>query len=109
MTTPPNQVGQMSASRQSEAGFILRVVSLLVLGLCVVVALIVYGQFWPRRWQARVPMTNTRDVERSVGKPIRVTIHGDGSIQWDYTHWWSGTAHVYFHTNGNFYRIFTEW
>ena len=69
----------------------------------------VYGQHWPRWWQARVPVTNMGDVERSIGKPLHVVTNADGSILWDYTRWWSGTARVYFHTNGDFYRIFTEW
>jgi len=50
-----------------------------------------------------------QDVERSVGKPSHVSTNSEGIIKWDYTRWWSGTANVYFHTNGDFYRIFTEW
>ncbi len=81
-----------------------------ILGLLVLaIAFLVYGLHWPRWWQARVPWTNMRDVEASVGKPLQVSTNSDGSIGWDYTHWWSGTAVVYFHTNGDFYRIFTEW
>src|SRR4051812_43203144 len=95
--------------KHREAGFILRVIALPILSLGIAVALFIYGQYWPRRWQARLPMTNMRDVERSVGKPLRVQMYGDCSKRWDYTHWRSGTAHVYFHTNGNFRRIFTEW
>jgi len=81
------------------------------LGVCaaIAVALFAYGQYWPLRWQARIPMTNMRDVEASVGKPLHVSTNAHGSIEWDYTRWWSGTAKVYFHTNGAFYRIFTEW
>jgi hypothetical protein len=84
---------------------------LVVLTICLIlfVTLIVYGFYWPKTWKNRVPMTNMRDVERSVGKPLHVTTNMDGTIQWDYTRWWSGTARVYFYTNENFCRIFTEW
>ena len=79
---------------------------LIILGF---LALIVYGQYWPKQWQARVPMTNTRGVEQAIGKPLKIVTNIDGTVLWDYTHWWSGSAKVYFTTNGEFYRIFTEW
>ena len=84
---------------------------LLLLGLVILacLGLLVYGHYWPRWWKARVPMTNVRDVEREMGRPLRVVTNIDGSVKWDYTHWWSGTARVYFTTNGDFVRIFTEW
>jgi hypothetical protein len=87
----------------------MRVLAIITLCLVLAVGFFGYGQRWPRSWQARVPETNMRDVEARVGKPWHVSTNSDGSIGWDYTHWWSGTAIVYFHTNGDFYRIFTEW
>lgn len=73
------------------------------------VLLIAYGVGeFPKRFQARVPMTNMRDVERILGRPVSISPYSDGIICWDYTHWWSGTAKVYFKTNGDYYRTFTE-
>ncbi|MBK7999013.1 MAG: hypothetical protein IPK15_09940 [Verrucomicrobia bacterium] len=77
--------------------------------LVLAIALFAYGQHWPRRWQTRVPSTNMSDVQARVGTPLNVSTNSDGSILWDYTHWWSGTARVYFHSNGDFHRVFTEW
>jgi hypothetical protein len=79
---------------------------LLLLGF---VLLIAYGLGeYPKRFQARVPMTNMRDVERVLGRPVSVSSYPDGTVRWDYTHWWSGTARVYFKTNGEYFRTFTE-
>jgi hypothetical protein len=49
-----------------------------------------------------------RDVERVLGRPVSVSSYPDGTVRWDYTHWWSGTARVYFKTNGEYFRTFTE-
>jgi hypothetical protein len=73
------------------------------------IALFAYGQYWPRKFQARVPWTNMRDVERAVGRPLHVSTNSEGVVEWDYTTWWSGRAEVYFNTNGNYVRTFTEW
>jgi hypothetical protein len=79
---------------------------LLILGLVLLVA---YGlSEYPKRFQTRLPMTNMRDVERVFGRPVSISNYPDGTILWDYTHWWSGTAKVYFETNGNYHRTFTE-
>src|SRR5688572_137758 len=85
-------------------------VSVLILGLCLIfVSLFVWGIFWPRYWQARVPLTNMSDVEKKVGKPFQISTNSDGIIKWDYTLWWSGPAKVYFNTNGDVHRVFTDW
>lgn len=55
-----------------------------------------------RRWQQGVPTTNMREVSTAVGLPLTVSTNAGGIVRWDYTHWWSGTAKVYFDTNGNF-------
>jgi hypothetical protein len=101
----------MNALRQKEERLSTIVDVILLIGLVIValLALLAYGQYWPSQWQARVPRTNTRGVERAVGRPSRVSTNIDDSVMWDYTHWWSGTAKVYFTTNGDYYRIFTEW
>jgi|SRR6185312_833183 len=79
---------------------------LLVLGL---VLLLAYGLAeYPKHFQARVPMTNMRDVERVFGKPVSIFTNTDGTIGWDYTHWWTGTAKVYFESDGTYHRTFTE-
>jgi hypothetical protein len=79
---------------------------LLVLGM---VLLFVYGHFgYLRRFETKLPMTNMRDVERVFGRPVSVFSLSDGTIRWDYSHWWSGTAKVYFKTDGSYYRTFTE-
>ena len=87
----------------------IRLVAIFLFCAAIAVGVFAYGQYWPRQWQARIPLTNMRDVEGNVGKPLHVSTNADGSIRWDYTHWWSGTAKVYFYTNGDFYRVFTEW
>jgi hypothetical protein len=101
----------MNLSKQTE-GRLNTIVEIIVsLGLMIVIflALVVYGQYWPRQWQKRVPMTNMRGVERAIGKPLKIVTNIHGTVLWDYTRWWSGSAKVYFKTNGDFYRIFTEW
>jgi hypothetical protein len=85
-----------------------RILVIFIACLLGAIALICYGQYWPNTWQTRVPTTNMKEVERSVGKPSHVSTNKEGIIKWDYTRWWSRTASVYFHTNGDFYRIFTE-
>jgi len=84
--------------------------SLLFLILIIVafVAFLAYGQLWSRRFEARVPLTTMNQVELAVGKPGRISTNSDGFVVWNYTRWWSGTAKVYFDTNGIVYRIFTE-
>jgi len=88
---------------------------ILGIGLCVflffvgLVLFLAYGQIeYPKHFQANVPMTNMQDVESLFGKPVSISSYADGTICWNYTHWWSGTAKVYFKTNGDFYRTFTE-
>lgn len=84
-----------------------------ILFICFIVltfiALFAYGQYWPRQFQARVPWTNMAGVERAVGRPLHISTNSDGSVKWDYTRWWSGRARVYFDTNGNYARTFTDW
>ena len=87
----------------------MRILAVIVACLVLAIGLFAYGRYWPKAWQTRVPWTTMQDVETRVGKPLHVSTNSDGSILWDYTHWWSGTAKVYFYTNGDFYRIFTEW
>ena len=96
-------------SPQRGAGMLLEAVLFLCFIPLTFLALLLYGQYWPRQFQARVPWTNMTGVERAVGKPLHVSTNSDGSVRWDYTRWWSGTAKVYFDTNRNFSRIFTEW
>ena len=52
-----------------------------------------------------------REVEIAEGKPVKVRSYPTppGVVEWDYTHWWSGKAKVYFDTNGNYFRTFTEY
>ena len=87
----------------------------LVIGYCVsfcimaLIALLAYGHYYyPEHFQKRVPWTNMKGVQQAVGKPIRTSPYPDGTIRWDYTHWWSGEARVYFDTNGNYVRTFTD-
>jgi len=87
----------------------IRLAIIFVVCAVIAVALFAYGQYRPRQWQAQIPRTNMRDVEASVGKPLHVSTNADGSVRWDYTRWWTGTAQIYFYKNGDFYRIFTEW
>jgi len=47
-------------------------------------------------------------VQDAVGKPVRQWTNMDGSITWDYTHWWSMPARVHFHSNGIVSRVFVE-
>ena len=98
-------------SRSLQCGWGILANTFLVIGLVLVAAigLFVYGQRWPRQFQARVPSTNMTDVQQAVGKPVHAKTNGDGSVLWDYTKFWSGTARVYFNTNGNYIRTFTEW
>src|SRR5438105_3637495 len=83
-----------------------------IIAICLLTAamlgLLAYGQYWPKRFQARVPWTNMAGVQRAVGKPLHVTTNTDGSVRWDYARWWSGRARVYFDTNGNYVRTFTD-
>ena len=73
------------------------------------VLFLAYGHFeYPKQFQAQVPMTNMGDVERVLGRPVSVFTFPDGTIKWDYTHWWSGEAKVYFKTDGTYYRTFTD-
>ena len=84
---------------------------ILFIGLCffAVIALFAYGHYYyPKQFQARVPWTSMSGVQRAVGKPIYISTNADGTVKWDYTHWWSGTARVYFDTNGNYVRTFTD-
>ncbi|HZR21571.1 MAG TPA: hypothetical protein VFE51_30090 [Verrucomicrobiae bacterium] len=72
-------------------------------------ALLVYGRwFWPRHFLARVPMTNMAGVQRAVGRPVRVSTNSNGTVKWDYGRWWTGEGKVYFDTNGNYVRTFTD-
>ena len=85
----------------------------IVIAICCVlfgaVALFVYGhRCWPGRFQVRVPVTNMAGVQRAVGRPVHVSTNSDGTVKWDYGRWWTGEAKVYFDTNGNFIRTFTE-
>jgi len=84
-----------------------------VIAICCVlfgaVALFVYGHWgWPGRFQVRVPMTNMAGVQRAVGRPVHVSTNSDGTVKWDYVRWWTGEANVYFDTNGNYIRTFTD-
>jgi hypothetical protein len=98
----------VSASTQ-KGGSMLIIVGLVSCAITLVITLFAYGLYWPRQFQARVPRTNMSGVERAVGKPREVNTNTDGIVKWDYTHWWSGPARVYFATNGQFVRIFTEY
>jgi hypothetical protein len=87
----------------------------LVIGSCVgfcsiaLVALLAYGYYYyPQLFQKHVPWTNMKGVQEALGKPVCISTNPEGTIRWDYTHWWSGTARVYFDTNGNYFRTFTE-
>jgi hypothetical protein len=78
-------------------------------GLIAVIALAIYGHwFWPDHFQARVLMTNMAGVQRAVGRPVHVSTNADGTVKWDYGRWWRGEGKVYFDTNGNFIRVFTD-
>ena len=80
-------------------------------GFCIIalIALLAYGYYYyPQHLQKRVPSTNMKGVQAVVGKPVCIRTNPDGTIRWDYTHWWSGTARVYFDTNGNYFRTFTD-
>ncbi|HZR21524.1 MAG TPA: hypothetical protein VFE51_29855 [Verrucomicrobiae bacterium] len=73
------------------------------------VTLLVYGRwFWPGHFLARVPMTNMAGVQRAVGRPVRVSTNSNGTVRWDYGRWWTGEGKVYFDTNGNYARTFTD-
>jgi len=63
--------------------------SLLFLFLIIVafVALLVYGKWWNRRFEARVPLTTMNQVELAVGKPGRTSTNSDGFVVWNYAHW----------------------
>jgi hypothetical protein len=100
----------MTRASERESGWSLLLVCTLVVLLVVIplAALIAYGFQWPAKFQARVPYTNMQDVLRTVGSPRQIRTNLDGTVTWDFTHWWSGPALVYFRTNGDFYRIFTE-
>ena len=75
-----------------------------------VMALLVYGhRYWPDQFQARVPMTSMSGVQRAVGRPVRVSTNSDGTVKWDYGRWWTGEGKVYFDTNGNYIRTFTDY
>jgi len=87
----------------------MRVILFICFAVVATLALFVYGQYWPRGFQARVPWTNMAGVQQAVGKPTHIKTNLDGSVLWDYTKFWSGTARVYFDTNGNYVRTFTEW
>ena len=85
----------------------------LALSICcavlAVIALFVYGHWWwPGRFQARVPWTNMAGVQRAVGRPAHVSTNSDGIVKWDYGRWWTGEGKVYFDTNGNYIRLFTD-
>jgi hypothetical protein len=91
-----------------RGGAVINAVLSVVVAILCLIGLFVYGIYWPGQFAARVPQTNMRDVERAVGKPLTITTNGEGSVKWDYTRWWSEPARVYFDTNGNFVRIFTD-
>ena len=87
----------------------------LVIGSCIglsavaLTVLLTYGHYYyPQRFQKRVAWTNLIAAQQTVGKPVRTSTNPDGTVCWDYTHWWSGVARVYFDTNGNYFRTFTE-
>jgi hypothetical protein len=87
----------------------MRIILLIGFFLLMLVALLIYGHSrYPGQFRKRVPWTNMDGVQRAVGKPVSVTTNIDGTIRWDYTHWWSGVAKVYFDTNGNYFRTFTD-
>ena len=73
------------------------------------VALITYGFGWGERFSERVnSLTTMKEFHDTVGRPVNVCTNWDGTVTWDYTHWWSATAKVYFYTNERLYRVFTE-
>jgi hypothetical protein len=77
--------------------------------LLAAIAFLAYGHWlWPKQFQTRVPMTNMAGVQRAVGRPARVSTNSDGTVKWDYGRWWTGAARVYFDTNGNYVRTFTD-
>jgi len=87
----------------------------LVIGLCAialvacVIASIAYGHYcYPEHFQKRVPLTNMKGMQKAFGKPVCISTNPDGTIRWDYTHWWTGVASVYFDTNGNYFRTFRD-
>jgi len=91
----------------------MRVIVFICVGLLALifalVALLVYGHYYyPGHFQARAPMTNMSAVRTAVGKPVFARTNADGTVRWDYTHWWSGEIKVYFDTNGNYIRTFTD-
>lgn len=91
----------------------MRVILFICLGflapIFALVALLTYGHYYyPDHFQRRAPMTNMSAVRGAVGKPVRVSTNTVGTVRWDYTHWWSGEAKVYFDTNGNYIRTFTD-
>ena len=110
-TETPTVLWIMSAARQSKEGLSVPLMAVWFSAQTIIAAvpLFTYGQYWPKQWQERVPWTNMEDVQRAVGKPGKASPYTEGIVQWDYARWWSGTAKVYFETNGKFNRIFTEW
>ena len=46
----------------------MRVILFICLTVLAFIALFAYGQYWPRRFQARVPWTNMVGVQQAVGK-----------------------------------------
>src|SRR5213596_2063635 len=87
----------------------MRVILFICLCFFLLIALLAYGHCrYPRLFQARVPWTNMGGVQQAVGKPLHISTNADGTVRWDYTHWWSGEAKVYFDTNGNYVRTFTD-
>jgi len=106
MRQQKNKFMRNRASVLTRIADVIFCILLVILGL---VLLLSYGLAeYPKRFQARVPLTNMRDVENVFGRPVSVFTNSDGTIGCDYTHWWSGTAKVYFETNGTYHRTFTK-
>jgi hypothetical protein len=98
----------LSISSQRESGFFANALSVLCSVLLTAIALFAYGQHRSQKFQALAPWTNMTGVQQAVGKPTYIKTNVDGTVLWDYTKFWCGTARVYFVTNGYYVRTFTE-
>ena len=87
----------------------MRVILIICPCFFVLIAFLAYGHYYyPQQFQSRVPWTNMSGARRAMGNPACASTNADGTVRWDYTHWWSGIARVYFDTNGNYVRTFTD-
>lgn len=89
--------------------------ALSIMFLCIVggiglyVAFLAYSRGYGERFSKRTQSFRTMNEFRgAVGAPVTVYTNRDGTVTWDYTHSWTATAKVYFYTNGELYRVFTD-